>query len=90
MVLITNRFPLDSDPDLLVKLRKQESLRALELSREGILKKLWRRPGQRANVGIWVARDATVLHEALESLPFYPWLDIEIWPLAKHPNDPEN
>jgi muconolactone D-isomerase len=32
--------------------------------------------------------DATVLHEALSSLPLYPWMDINVHPLAVHPNDP--
>ena len=32
--------------------------------------------------------DATALHEALSSLPLYPWMDIEVHALAVHPNDP--
>jgi len=22
-------------------------------------------------------------------LPFFPWLEVEVWPLAEHPNDPK-
>ena len=31
---------------------------------------------------------ASELHAALSSLPFYPWLEIQVTPLAVHPSDP--
>lgn len=89
MVFIENKFPQNSDPELLSQLTRQEQNRARELSEQGVIRNLWRRPGQRSNVGIWVAGDATELHSALASLPFFPWLEIEVWPLADHPNDPK-
>ena len=42
-------------------LREQERTRAAELAREGILLRLWRVPGQRANWGIWNAKGASVM-----------------------------
>ncbi len=50
---------------------------------------MWRVPGRRANWGVWEATDATELHAAIGSLPFYPDLDVEVVPLAAHPVDPE-
>jgi muconolactone D-isomerase len=88
MVHISNNFPVDGDKALLAQLTKDEAKRAKELADQGILKKLWRRTGRRANVGIWKADDANQLHAALSSLPFFPWLEIEVWPLTEHPNDP--
>jgi muconolactone D-isomerase len=44
--------------------------------------------GRWANWAIWVAADATELHAALESLPLFKWLDIEVLALAAHPSDP--
>ena len=49
---------------------------------------LWRIPGRWANWSLYDVADATALHEALTSLPLYPWMDIEVHPLAEHPNDP--
>jgi muconolactone D-isomerase len=49
--------------------------------------RLWRIPGRTANWGLWRANDATELHDALISLPCGP-MDIEVMPLARHPNDP--
>jgi muconolactone D-isomerase len=89
MVLIKNTYPADGDKELLASLTQAESARATVLANEGVIKKIWRRPGQKSNVGIWVAADATQLHAAISSLPFFPWLETEIWPLAEHPNDPK-
>ena len=74
MVHITNKFPADGDKDLLTQLVKEESARAAELAAHGVIKKIWRRTGQKSNVGIWVAPNATELHSAISSLPFFPWL----------------
>lgn len=74
--------------DVLQKLLADEAERAKELARAGILRRLWRVPGRRANWGIWRAADADELHESLASLPLYPYMSITAHPLARHPNDP--
>ena len=89
MVHIFNTFDVTGDQALLAELTAKEQVRAAELANQGILKKLWRRTGQRANVGIWQTPDANSLHAAIASLPFFPWLQVEIWPLSDHPNDPQ-
>lgn len=90
LVEIKVSWPPDGDPVRRAELAAAEQARAKELAAQGILKKLWRIPGTWQNVGIWVAPDATALHAALTSLPFFPWLTIEVTPLAAHPNDPAN
>jgi muconolactone D-isomerase len=72
------------------ELLQKEAERARELAAEGILQRLWRVPGRRANWGIWVTATTDELHAALASLPLYLYLDIRVHPLAKHPNDPES
>lgn len=32
--------------------------------------------------------DATAVHEAVSSLPLCPWMNVQVIPLAQHPNDP--
>lgn len=88
LVIVQNEYPSDGDHLQRATLEQAESDRAAQLASEGVLVRLWRRPGRRASVGLWRARDATMLHASLSSLPFYRWLDIEVWPLATHPNDP--
>jgi muconolactone D-isomerase len=65
-----------------------ESVQAASLTAAGRLVRLWRIPGRTANWGLWRANDATELHDALTSLPLWPYMDIEVIPLARHPNDP--
>lgn len=89
LVHIEVEWPADGDPTELARLTAAERQRAAELAAEGWIRRLWRIPGRRANWGLWEAPDATALHAALMSLPFYPWLSIDVEPLAAHPSDPE-
>ncbi len=66
---------------------KQEAERARQLGAAGILLRLWRVPGRRANWGIWRASTADELHSAIASLPLFPYLSVTVHPLATHPND---
>lgn len=69
------------------RLRGIERARAMELREQGILKRLWRVPGRREVIGLWEAPDATALHDALASLPMFPWIDARVEPLATHPQE---
>jgi len=66
----------------------KEAERGRELGDAGIIKRLWRIPGRRANYGLWEAADATELHKILAALPIYPFIDVEVIPTAAHPSDP--
>ena len=88
LVEIEVSFPPDGDPRQKADLIAAEGRRAKELVAEGIVRRLWRQPGRWANFGIWEAPDATALHTAIASLPFYPWLKVVVRPLAAHPSDP--
>ena len=46
--------------------------------------RIWRIPGRLANVGVWSAPDATALHDALTSLPVFPYMDARVTALATH------
>ena len=82
--LVQMEVTAEANDDLL----KREAQRARELAAEGILRRLWRVPGRRANWGFWAAATTDELHAALASLPLYSYLDVTVHPLATHPNDP--
>jgi muconolactone D-isomerase len=84
--MVVNR--IDAGEEREKQLRQEEAARGRELARQGILVRLWRVPGRRENWGIWRADDADQLHNALVSLPLFPYLTITVHPLASHPNDP--
>ncbi|MBL8579912.1 MAG: muconolactone Delta-isomerase family protein [Mesorhizobium sp.] len=88
LVEIEVTFPPDGDPKQKAELIAAEGRRAKELAAAGTIRRLWRQPGRWANFGIWYAPDATALHEALASLPLFPWLKVKVNPLARHPSDP--
>jgi muconolactone D-isomerase len=88
LVRIDVRLPPDFDEARKDNMVRGEAARASELAAAGVIYRLWRIPGRWSNVGIWSADDATALHEAISSLPMYPWLDVDVSPLATHPSDP--
>lgn len=88
LVRIQVNWPPDGDEDLRRSLVEREAQRARELAAQGVIVRLWRVPGRWANLGLWRAPDASQLHEAISSLPFFPWLDVRVEALAEHPSDP--
>jgi muconolactone D-isomerase len=67
-------------------------LKALEreysqaLQRDGRWPHLWRVAGRYANVSVLDVGSVDELHELLSGLPLFPYLDIRVTPLARHPN----
>jgi muconolactone D-isomerase len=74
--------------DAALNLMQQEAERARQLAEQNVIQRLWRVPGRRANWGIWNAATTDELHQAISSLPLYPYLTVTVHPLASHPNDP--
>lgn len=88
LVQIVVNFPPDGDAEVKARLIAAEAVRARELADAGIIRRLWRQPGRWANYGIWQAADTSALHDAIASLPMFPWLRVTVHPLAHHPSDP--
>lgn len=81
-------LPESMDDERRAALKAAERARAVELRDAGVLRRLWRVPGRRGTVGLWEAPDATALHDALSSLPQFPWMDVtSVEPLATHPQE---
>jgi muconolactone D-isomerase len=86
LVRQSNRLPATPEgKELRQRLQPLERQRAQELRDAGILVRLWRVPGTRDSIGLYQAADATALHEALASLPMFPWMEISVEALATHP-----
>jgi muconolactone D-isomerase len=84
LVRIYIELPPDMPAERERELREAEATRARALRDAGTIVRIWRLPGQTANVGIWAAPDATGLHEALTSMPLFPWFRVEVDALATH------
>jgi muconolactone D-isomerase len=88
LVRIEIRWPPDRPEEERELIFAQELEAGQRLAHAGALRRLWRIPGRWANWSLYDVEDATALHEALTSLPLFPWMDIEVHPLAEHQNDP--
>ena len=80
------RVPHDVDPERFERLRAEERARAQELQREGKWRHLWRIAGRYANISVFDVADHDELHAILSSLPLFPFMDIAVTPLARHPS----
>ena len=80
------RVPHDIDPARFDQLKADEKARAQALQSEGTWRHLWRVAGRYANISIFDVPDHDALHAILSSLPLYPFMDIVVTPLARHPS----
>jgi muconolactone D-isomerase len=81
------RIPLDMDPEVKADLVAREKAYAQEVQESGRWPHLWRIVGEYANVSIFDVESNDALHELLSGLPLFPYMDIAVTPLAKHPSD---
>ena len=80
------RVPHDMDSAAFDRLKAEEKSRAQELQRAGKWVHLWRVAGQYANISVLDASDHDELHAMLSTLPLFPFMDIAVTPLARHPS----
>jgi len=88
-VSMTVRIPHDADPDKIKHLNDKEHERAKELQLLGKWLHLWRVAGKYENVSIFDVESPGELHEILNSLPLYPFMEIEVTALCRHPGSLE-
>ena len=85
-VEMTVHVPPNLEADDFDRLKKTERRRAQELMRSGVWRHLWRVVGHYANLSIFDVPDNGTLHDILCSLPLFPFMDIRVTPLCRHPS----
>ena len=80
------RLPPTMPAELADTLKQQEKALAQTLQDAGQWRHLWRIAGQYANVSIFDVAGNEELHALLMSLPLYPYMQIEVMPLCRHPS----
>jgi muconolactone D-isomerase len=88
-VSIAVRIPHDADPDKIKALGEREHERAKELQQQGKWLHLWRVAGKFANVSVFDVESPAELHEILNSLPLYPFMEVDVTALCLHPGSLE-
>ncbi len=80
-------IPHDMDPQVRAETIATEKAYSQELQRGGEWRHIWRCVGQYSNISIFDVKDNERLHEILWGLPLFPYMSIEVTPLATHPSD---
>lgn len=58
-----------------------------QLQRDGRWPEIWRVVGEYANYSVFDVGSHDELHELLQGLPLFPYMTIDVTPLATHPSD---
>ena len=80
------RPPHGMDPAVFDRLKAEEKARAEDLQRQGKWVHLWRVAGQYANISVFDVESHDELHAILSTLPLFPFMEITVTPLARHPS----
>ena len=80
------RVPYGLDPTHLDELKQAEKARSQELQRAGVWRHLWRVAGQYKNISIFDVESADQLHEILIGLPLFPFMELQVVALCRHPS----
>jgi len=86
MVRMTVKLPHDLPEADAMRLKQAEKELAQQLQRDGTWRHLWRIAGLYANVSVFDVADAQALHDTLLQLPLYPYMEIEVTALCRHPS----
>ena len=81
-VKIPRDLPAEERADILAR----EKAYSQDLQRRGKWRHIWRLAGQYANVSIFDVADNAELHDILSGLPLFPFMEITVTPLLRHPS----
>lgn len=79
-------IPTTWDEDKLKDYIKREQETSQKWQKSGKWKYLWRVAGQYSNVSVLEVESPDELHAIISSLPLFPYMDIKVKALCKHPN----
>ncbi|NGO49432.1 muconolactone Delta-isomerase [Streptomyces ureilyticus] len=85
-VQMTVNLAPDMDPADRASTIAAEKQYAQQLQHAGEWLHLWRCAGQYSNLSVFDVADNDRLNEVLWALPLFPYMDITVTPLARHPS----
>lgn len=85
-VEMTVLIPVDMPAAAAEEIKAREKAYSQNLQRTGVWRHLWRHAGFYKNTSIFDCRDNAHLHEVLLGLPLYPYMDLVVTPLCRHPS----
>lgn len=79
-------IPRDLPVEQANEIKAVEKAYSQELQRQGKWRHIWRITGQYSNISIFDVQSNEELHNILQGLPLYPYMDIAIMALNRHPS----
>ncbi len=80
------KIPHDFPREAADKLKAEERAVAQGLLRSGKWRHLWRIAGHYANFSVFDVENVQELHDLLSTLPLFPFMEIAVTPLCRHPS----
>ena len=80
------RIPIDFDAEEIARLKAAEKTRFQQLQSAGTWRHIWRVVGHYQNVSIFDVSSNAELHDILMSLPLYPFMEMKVTALCRHPS----
>lgn len=86
MVEMTVDIPADLPVDVADDIKAREKQYSQDLQRSGKWAHIWRIVGEYKNVSIFDVQSNDELHTLLSELPLFPYMEIKVTPLSRHPS----
>ena len=80
------KIPHNLDQKIADEIKAREKDYSQRLQREGKWRHIWRIAGLYENISIFDVKDAQELHDLLMGLPLYPYMEMGIQALCRHPS----
>jgi muconolactone D-isomerase len=68
------------------EIKAREKAYSQDLQRDGRWPHLWRVVGEYANYSVFDVASNDELHQLLSQLPLFPYMQLQVTPLAQHPS----
>ena len=86
LVRMDVKIPHDLPADVAAEIKAREKAYSQQLQHDGRWPHIWRVVGEYANYSVFDVASKDELHELLQGLPLFPYMDIQVTPLARHPS----
>jgi muconolactone D-isomerase len=86
LVRMDVNLPVDMPSEEAASIKATEKAYSQKLQQDGRWASIWRVVGEYANYSVFDVESNDELHELLSRLPLFPYMDIDVIPLAKHPS----
>ncbi|QHK20690.1 muconolactone Delta-isomerase [Pseudarthrobacter psychrotolerans] len=87
LVRMDVNLPADMPSEEGAAIKAVEKAYSQDLQQQGKWRHIWRVVGEYSNYSVFDAESNDELHNMLSGLPLFPYMDISVTPLAKHPSD---